>query len=91
MGVLLKLLVLALVVVWLLYSPAIRGRLRAAKPGKPTNAAKKGTASPRPPRAPDRIVPCANCGVHLPLSEALMHGDGHTYCSEAHRQKGPGA
>lgn len=33
----------------------------------------------------ERMVACAQCGIHLPLSEAVR-GDGALhYCSEAHR------
>ena len=87
MGALLKYLVLALVVVWLFYSPALRGRLR----GRDREPQGGGRAPDRAPgRAPpDRIVPCAHCGVHLPLSDALHDIGGRTYCSEAHRLAGP--
>lgn len=83
MGALLKYLLLALVVLWLLYSPAVRGRLRGqprhkADGGKPTKSAQT-----------DRIEPCAHCGVHLPVSEALHDIGGRVYCSEAHRLAGP--
>lgn len=89
MGALLKYLLLALVVLWLLYSPAVRGRLRGqprhkADSGKPT----KGAQPPQPAQA-GRIEPCAHCGVHLPVSEALHDIGGRVYCSEAHRLAGP--
>jgi len=35
-------------------------------------------------RAPEKMVVCARCGVHLPESDALTEG-GKTYCCEAHR------
>ena len=37
-----------------------------------------------PPRraAPENMVACAHCGVHLPRSEALVQ-DGKFYCSAA--------
>lgn len=38
------------------------------------------------PRAPERMVRCANCGVHLPESDAVIHGGEH-YCSAAHRDQ----
>ena len=37
------------------------------------------------PRAPERMVACAHCGVHLPESEAIAD-DGRHYCCAAHRQ-----
>jgi uncharacterized protein len=36
----------------------------------------------------DKMVPCAHCGVHVPLSQALAWDD-KTYCCEAHRAAGP--
>ena len=45
---------------------------------------------PRDPAAgnPARLVNCANCGVHLPPSEALEDA-GKFYCSDQHRRLGP--
>ncbi|HEX3138477.1 MAG TPA: PP0621 family protein [Rhizobacter sp.] len=47
---------------------------------------------PPTPRAPqaaepknEEMVACAQCGVHLPRSEALP-GRGGVFCGEAHRQ-----
>lgn len=83
MGALLKYLLLAVLVLWLLYSPAVRGRLR----GQPRHKADNS----KPTKAPqtDRIEPCAHCGVHLPVAEALHDIGGRVYCSEAHRLAGP--
>ncbi len=39
-----------------------------------------------PPRAAERMVRCATCGVHLPESDALQHAGQH-YCSPAHRDQ----
>ncbi len=41
--------------------------------------------SPRP-RAPERMVSCATCGVHLPESEAIGQRGRH-FCSPAHRDQ----
>ena len=40
----------------------------------------------RPPRptAPQQMIACAHCGVHLPRDEALP-GRGGVFCGEAHR------
>ncbi len=94
MGALLKYLLLALVVLWLLYSPAVRGRLRGqprhkADSGKPTGRPGTEGGQPAKPAQADRIEPCAHCGVHLPVSEALHDIGGRVYCSEAHRLAGP--
>jgi len=39
------------------------------------------------PRAPERMVRCAHCGVHLPESDAVAEGERH-FCNEAHRRAG---
>ncbi len=44
--------------------------------------------SPKRPPAPQAMVQCAHCGVHLPSAEAVTAG-GLPYCSEAHRLAGP--
>ncbi len=42
-----------------------------------------------PPAATSQtMVRCAQCGVHLPQSEAYYDGR-HTYCSEGHLRLGP--
>ena len=33
-----------------------------------------------------QMVQCANCGVYIPVQEALQHGE-HYYCSQAHLDK----
>ena len=44
-----------------------------------------GGAVPRPPpHAPQQVIACAYCGVHLPRDEALP-GRGGVFCGEAHR------
>lgn len=42
--------------------------------------------TPRPTASPphEEMVTCAQCGVHLPRSEALP-GRGGVFCGEAHR------
>jgi len=42
----------------------------------------------RGPRPVERMVACAQCGVHLPEGESLRSGE-HCYCCEAHRALGP--
>jgi uncharacterized protein len=50
----------------------------------------RGTASRRMPRRPPRpeapqpMIACAYCGVHLPRDEALP-GRGGVFCGDAHR------
>ena len=38
----------------------------------------------RPPQAPQEMIACAHCGVHLPRDEALP-GRGGVFCGDAHR------
>lgn len=87
----LKYLLLALLFFLVLWSPAVRalfrGNPRKAPPPTPGPTSQRtgsaGTAHP------DTIVPCAHCGVHLPLKEAQFDVGGRTYCGEAHRLSGP--
>jgi uncharacterized protein len=37
-----------------------------------------------PPSAPQEMIACAHCGVHLPRDEALP-GRGGVFCGDAHR------
>lgn len=57
--------------VWLWRS----GRRVDAPPSQPPTA---------PENHPQEMVRCAQCGVHLPLSDAVTGRQG-VYCSEAHR------
>lgn len=46
--------------------------------------------SPRREMPPERMVVCAQCGVHMPLSDSIAEGGNH-YCCEVHRRTGPAA
>lgn len=76
----LKYLLLAVVIIWLFYSPALRGK-------------RTGSSSPPAPKPAqnqaENMVQCAHCGVHLPEGDATKDGHGHLYCSAAHLQSGP--
>lgn len=70
------LLLLALVVAVILWwKHSQRGRREAARP--PTVPA---------PGAPEAMVRCAECDLHLPASQA-MPGRGGVFCSAEHRQR----
>jgi len=43
------------------------------------------TPSPPTARAPEEMVSCAYCGVHLPVSESLRFSDRHYCCAEHHQ------
>jgi len=62
-------LVVVFVLLWLL-----RGAMTSRRRG--------GAASP--PQAPQEMIACAHCGVHLPRDEALP-GRGGVFCGDAHR------
>ncbi len=42
-------------------------------------------ASASDPEAVEKMVACAECGIHLPLSEALPGPQQLHYCCDAHR------
>jgi uncharacterized protein len=70
-----------LLLAWLLLGSS-RRRAKEAQRDQPSPQS--------PPRtAPEGMVTCAHCGVHLPGSLALQ-SRGLTYCSAAHRDAGPG-
>mgnify|MGYP001614928412 CR=1 FL=1 len=57
----------------------------------------RGKGSDTPPHkkaardaAPEAMLSCAHCGVHLPASEAVLLGK-RAYCTAAHRDAGPRA
>lgn len=84
----LKFLLLAAVVLWLLYSPGVRRLLRGlGSDDAPVNASPDRGSAPTPAR-PLEMVPCAHCGVHLPANDALVNDAGRPFCSEAHRRAG---
>lgn len=51
--------------------------------------ARPGEGAPRV-GAPERMMQCAVCGLHLPGSEARFAG-GKVYCSDAHRDRAAAA
>ncbi len=60
-----------------------RGRPeRSTPPPPPRTDAPVAAAEP----APERMVDCAECGTHLPVSEALPGRGGHFCCAE-HRSR----
>lgn len=62
------------------------GRRRPPPPSAPG----KSSAGPaRDPQAPQVMLACVHCGVHLPQAEARMDAAGRAYCSDAHRLLGP--
>lgn len=70
---------LLVVAVLLWWKHRQRGARRDAAPPAPP-------APPREPAGPETMVRCAECGVHLPASQALP-GRGGVFCSQAHRER----
>lgn len=54
-----------------------------------TRAKRGPREKPGAPAAPESMIQCAYCGVHLPQSESLPAG-GRRYCCEEHRRLGQG-
>lgn len=52
---------------------------------KRSSHSQEGGAAPE--KVPEKIVACAHCGVHHPLSESLSEGP-QFFCSAAHRAAG---
>lgn len=77
----LKFLLIALLILWLCYSPGVRKLLRGVFSGE--GAKPTAPAQPAPAR-PTNMLPCAHCGVHLPQGDALFNDAGQPFCSEAH-------
>jgi uncharacterized protein len=67
----LLLLILVGIVAYLLF----KGLARSARPGE--GRGPRGDA--------ERMVGCSQCGVHLPISEAV-EADGNYFCSDEHRR-----
>lgn len=71
------LLVLVVVAVLVVLRAAGQAKLRRGAPARPQAGADTGSGEP--------MVSCAQCGVNLPRSEALMAGN-RAFCSEEHRR-----
>ncbi|MFO6419828.1 PP0621 family protein [Hylemonella sp. W303a] len=70
-------LLIILLAVWLWRS----GRTAEAE----TKRASDPTRRSSPQTAPEDMVRCAHCGLHLPLREAIASSSAH-YCSVEHRR-----
>ncbi len=75
MGVILRIVVL-LFAVWLL-SLIVRSALRRMRAAGERERAARARAQVT------QMVPCARCGVHVPLTQAVTR-DGRHYCSSEH-------
>jgi uncharacterized protein len=66
---------LVLVLVGVVFYLVWRGMARRARTGRDRD----------PGAEAERMVGCRQCGVHLPVSEAV-EADGNYFCSEEHRR-----
>jgi len=61
---------------------------QARKNGQGAEGARDAGAMPETPATnSERMVECAECGLHLPLSEALPGPGERFFCGQAHRDK----
>ena len=51
---------------------------------------RRPTAARGEPGAPQEMVSCAVCGLHLPQPDALRGPDGRFFCSQEHRLRAGG-
>lgn len=81
----LKYLLIAVVVIWLFYSPALRQQFKRTvgnnrKPPEPSK------------HQPQVMLTCAHCGVHFPQSDAIevtQGGRTQHFCCPDHMRAGP--
>lgn len=85
-----KLLFWLVIVLLVLSAARIVGRLAAARQDRPPGAQPRGASRPPAERAPETMVCCARCGIHLPRSEAIAQG-GKIWCSQEHARLGSAA
>lgn len=73
---------------WRLYTISQRRSERARRDAGavPPGDGRDAGGEPARVAAPEAMVRCAVCGVHLPGSEARWSG-GRTYCGDAHRDE----
>jgi uncharacterized protein len=72
--------IIVLVVMWIMREKKVSGAVRDAQ---------KGTEREALPE-PQPMIQCAECGLHLPASEALAGPHGMIFCSEEHRLRHAG-
>jgi uncharacterized protein len=78
--------------IWVVWKLVLVSRRRAesareARSAPPAGGGEAGARGADRLDAPERMVECAVCGLHLPGSEARF-GGGKVYCSDAHREQG---
>ena len=61
----------------------------AKPPLEPREPAQGSRDQPVEAAAPQAMLACAHCGVHLPKDEAVFDLGGQPYCGAPHRLAGP--
>jgi len=79
-----KLLFWVVLIIAVLFVARIAARMAAARQA---DAQPKARRSAPAPAAPEAMVRCAHCGIHLPRSEAVLQ-NGLTWCSTEHAALG---
>ncbi|RQO42264.1 hypothetical protein DBV14_27570 [Variovorax sp. KBW07] len=82
---------LVLAVLWIaiwLWRKNRREEMRDAQREHAAKAQRAPTSPPPAVGAPQAMVRCAHCGLHLPATDAIAGPGGAVYCSPAHRQAG---
>jgi uncharacterized protein len=82
---LLLLIAIVFVVIWFVRG----GRSVGRSSGRNEDEARRAGGQPQPP-APQDMVECPVCRVHLPRIDALPGPDGQLYCCAEHRQRAAG-
>lgn len=82
----LKYLLLAIVIIWLFYSPTVRQQLKRTVKSPPKQ--------PSPPASgePQVMLTCAHCGVHFPQHDTIdvtQGGRTQHFCCTEHMRAGP--
>jgi len=79
-----KLLFWVVLIIAVLFVARIAARMAAARQAGEQPKARRSAPAPA---APEAMVRCAHCGIHLPRSEAVLQ-NGLTWCSTEHAALG---
>jgi uncharacterized protein len=92
------------VLAWLWFGHVRRQQLRHRAQDRPLHRTQSGASTPDTAESPasgaagrdaiaasEAMVACLHCGMHVPLSEAIVTPAGARFCCEAHRRLHAGA
>ena len=77
---------LVLAVLWIAIWLWRKNRREEMRDAMRERAAKAQQRAPAQVAAPQAMVRCAHCGLHLPATDAIGGSGGTVYCSTAHRE-----